>query len=327
VSYLLDLDKKIIDTTNMSLKEWLTLLEAKDLKDFLFEDYMFPTDAMREEYISTINNRSDEDVIKLLRNFLIPSGNLGSDRTAAFYLITCLKNDKERFKYLYQSEYYKRLLKSIIDNKSFTWEGNTWIIDLLPHFPSRAIEALYAYYLAHAQFLPDGRLSGLEDAIAIIRAKFINITYPYHVLSDLEPYQFEQLIESLYHEMGYITKITKRTRDGGKDVIAEKVTLGERATLLISCKKQKTKVSVKELRELLGILSNERATKGVLVCTSEFTKPALDLAKENKRLELIGCIDLQILLNEYFGPKWPIHLDDKILESISRNIINNSKSI
>jgi restriction system protein len=73
---------------------------------------------------------------------------------------------------------------------------------------------------------------------------------------------------------------------------------------LIQCKRTEKKVGVKEVRSLLGVVSNEKATKGVLVCASEFTHTARNLEDENSRLELIGNKDLQILLNEYLGSTW-----------------------
>jgi hypothetical protein len=57
-------DKKYVDVTKVSLDEWLALLNSPQKEDLLFIDYMFPTDTMRDEYIATIHNRSDDEVIK-----------------------------------------------------------------------------------------------------------------------------------------------------------------------------------------------------------------------------------------------------------------------
>ncbi len=312
-------DKKLVDVTKLSLDEWLDLLNSSKKKDLLFIDYMFPTDTMKDKYLETIHNRSDEGVINLLRRFLIPSGSLGKDETSFDYLMHLMEHDKEKFDKLMEMEYYKRLFKGYLNRTPVFWEGNTWVIDLLPHHPKLAIDALYAYFIAHIQLLPDGRFSGLQDAMAIIRAKFINISHPTSLLLDLDPYQFEHLIDGLYAEMGYDTTLTPMTHDGGRDVIAEKKDIGERERLLIQCKKIKKKVGVSEVRALLGVVSNNRATKGVLVATSEFTVPAKNLAKENSRLELIGGKDLQLLLNKFFGSKWPTHLDFIISNILSRD--------
>jgi restriction system protein len=251
-------------------------------------------------------------VINLIRNFLISSGTLGADKHSFEYLLGC---DKETHNRLMKIEYYRRLLRGYI--KGQVWEGNTWIIDLLPHWPKVALDALNAYFLAHCQFLPDGRIDGLSDAMALIRARFIQ-TPRSALLSSLEPYQFEHLIDKLYSEMGYSTTLTQKTRDGGRDVIAEKSGAAKREKLLIECKTLKRNIGVQPVRSLLGIVSDEKATKGVFVCTSTFTRDARKLERRNPRLDLIDNTDLQVLLNEHLGPTWPEHVDSLISRSMVR---------
>ena len=317
-AYRLDTDKEFVDVTNYSLEEWLKLIKSKESKNLLFINYMFPNNEIREEYLETINNRSEEEVIFLLRKFLITSGYMGADKHNLYILLECAKNHKKKFVTLTKIEYYKRLLRSYINKEPF-WEGITWVIDLLPHEPKHAINSLNAYLFAHIQSLPDGRSQGLLDAIAIIRAKFIEASHPKEIFEDIDPYQFEHIIEALYYEMGYTTTMTKRTHDGGKDIIAERTKVGKRERVLIQCKKQGKNVNVDKTRALLGVVSDNKATKGVLVTTAEFTPDSKKLANQNSRIELIGNYNLQRLMNEYFGLKWPIRIDYIISESIKRH--------
>jgi len=229
----------------------------------------------------------------------------------------CLEHDKYRFEELMKMEYYKRLFRGYLNGETAIWEGNTWIIDLLPLSPKLALDALHAYFLAHIQLLPDGRFQGLQDAMALIRAKFIE-TPQNSLLLSLDPYQFEHVIDALYTEMGYTTTLTQKTYDKGRDVIAEKKGVGEREKMLIQCRRTERSVGVEEVRALLGTVSNEKATKGVFVSTSEFTHEAKKLETENPRLELIGNKDLQVLLNSYFGSNWPKHVDFIISRSLSK---------
>lgn len=219
---------------------------------------------MRDEYLETIHTRTDEEVINLLRNFLIPSGSLGADKWAFEYLMHCLKHDKDKFERLMEMEYYKRLFKGYLNGKTAIWEGNTWIIDLLPHHPKLALDALHTYFLAHIQLLPDGRFQGLQDAMALIRTKFIE-TPQSSLLLSLDSYQFEHLIDALYTEIGYTTTLTQRMYDKGRDIIADRKDVGEREKLLIQCRRTERNVGVEEVRALLGVVSNEKATKGVFL--------------------------------------------------------------
>lgn len=227
------LDKPFRDATKLSLDEWLKLLNSKDSESYAFTTYEFPTDSMRDEYLSSIQNRTEKEVIDLLRHFLITSGSLGKDEDSFMFLMNFLENDKATYEKLMEMEYYKRLQEGFLGNTPI-WEGNTWIIDLLPNNPKLALEALNAYFIAHIQVLPDGRVNGLNDAMALIRAKFIqepNST----ILQTLDPYQFEHVVDSLFMEMGYSTVLTRRTYDGGVDIIATKNVAGSIEKVLVQC--------------------------------------------------------------------------------------------
>jgi len=312
--------KKIIDVRAFSLKKWLDLLNSAK-SDELFVNWQFPSNEMRDEYLQTIHDRNEEEVVSLLRRFLLTSGSLGTDDFAIRYLLHCMKYDRAAFEDMMRTERYKRLLRGYFNKKVAIWEGNTWVIDLLPFYPKLALDVLHAYLTAHFQFLPDGRIEGLLDAMSLIRAKFIE-TPPSALISGLNPYQFEHLVDSLYSCMGYKTNLTQRTYDGGRDIIAQKKDPGERERLLIQCRIAKKNIGVDEIRALLGVVSNEKATKGVFVASSEFTREAKKLEGENARLELIGKESLHRLLNQYFGPGWHEHIDRIISSSMSKKRTN-----
>ena len=67
---------------------------------------------------------------------------------------------------------------------------------------------------------------------------------------------------------------------------------------------------------------SEKATKGVLVTSSDFTPEARRFAKNNG-VELINHSDLTRLLNTYFGTNWPSFIDRIIL---MREIETNENS-
>lgn len=313
--------EKLVDARDLTLDQWLSLLNSTKEGDLLFVSYCFPDVKKREEYLQTIRSRTDEEVVDLVRAFLIEGGSLGCDDGAYFNLIKMERTNKEGFDEAMKLEHYRRLYReypALLKGKTpMIWQGNTWILDLLPEKPQLALDVLHAYLIAHFWFLPDGRIDGIKDAMTLIRAKFIE-TPQSALLSSLNPSHFEYLVDALYTIMGYTTTLTQRTYDKGRDVIAEKKHLGEKQRLLIQCKRTQKNVGVKETRALLGVVSNEKATKGVLVSTSEFTSEARKFEKDNRRLELIGNKDLQMLLNKYFGPKWPTYVDSIIARSSAK---------
>lgn len=98
---------------------------------------------------------------------------------------------------------------------------------------------------------------------------------PQETLYQLSPRKFEELIADLWHRFGYEVELTKRTRDGGRDIIAVRRAEAN-LRLLIECKRYEAdrKVDVRLVRQLYGTKIHEGATKAILATTSCFTTPA-----------------------------------------------------
>ncbi len=99
---------------------------------------------------------------------------------------------------------------------------------------------------------------------------------------------FEELVAELWHGFGYEVELTKRTRDGGKDIVAVRhLHVSER--FLIECKRPDpgNPIGVETVRALFGVKSDERATKAILATTSYFSPDAHQYFARN-RWELEG---------------------------------------
>lgn len=310
-----------IDVHEMPLDEWLVLVNNPPTnKQFL--NVAFPSSEHREVYINSIDQRSEEEIHRLLLHFLMKSGSLGLIDQIKFESLKAAKRDApELYENMISMYFYRRLVLWATGNQHVQpWEGVTWVLDLLPHFPKLALEGLNAYIMAHAQILPDWRLHGMFDAAEIIRAKYIGIpgskSETIQTLLDLHWRDFEHLIERLYRKMGYETQITPAQKDKGRDVIASKRTPGALEHLRIECKLYKEEpIGLIIVQRLLGVISSEKVNKGVLVTSSRFTQPAIEFASENPRLELIDGNQLVLLMNEHLGPRWPLHIDRLIIAS------------
>ncbi len=304
----------VIDCRDLSLSRWLELIFDPP-PDAIVVDYEFPTDKHKEEYLATIAERSDLEIRDLLLKLLIPSGSLGCDESHAAYLKHAPKSRKEHL-----LEYERRLILWDVGVRGvFPWEGITWVLDLCRWWPKEAIAALSAYMFAHIQFLPDGRINGLGEALEIIRARYIGTPRTnlerVDSLLDLSSRQFECLVERTYNKLGYSTALTPPQKDGGRDILADNAAPSRRERLRIECKRYNKPVSVDLLRSLLGVVSSEKANKGVLVTSSRFTRAGIRFAHENPRLELIDGSTLVSLMNEHLGPGWPTRIDSLVVES------------
>jgi restriction system protein len=287
-----------------TLEEWLNtvLSNTVEERDDGVAFWCFPTDRHTNEYLASVHARSEGEVRLLLRQFLIPSGTLGCDRR----LVEEWTKAPKLLDYMLQREFGRRMFRGR------PWEGMTWILDLLPHHPQDALNALDAYYLAHMQLMPDGRAQGHEDAASIIRARYLNQIHPADVLSGLNDRDFEFLIASLYRKLGYVVEVTSATRDGGCDVRASRAQDGRAEKLLIECKLHSAKLGEKEVRSLAGLVDAENANKGVIVAPGGFSRPSTRFAAKVGRIELIDYGKLNRLLNEAHGSEWHLHLGSAV---------------
>ncbi len=306
----------------LSLDAWLLGLRTHE-RPPLFEWYRFPTDAAYEAFIADVQQRPEELVRLVLSNLLVESGSLGIDELYLQTILTAEADDPARFARMMKFTFSQRLRRYELDDSPVPpWQGITWVLDLLPDQPRNALKALQAWIAAHAAILPDGRVNGSYDALGIIRARYIGVagTQPERVklLQEADDRDFEYLVAALYRELGYEAKVTPARGDGGRDIEAQREGASRRESLLIECKRYTGKVGVAATRALIGVVANERATKGVLVTSGAFTRGATKLAASNMTIELVDGPSLVVLLNGHCGGTWPRRIDAIIGESRTR---------
>ncbi|WP_341646696.1 restriction endonuclease [Thauera sp. SDU_THAU2] len=309
-------EKPFITARDLTLEEWLKhVIQPKHERKVQLTDYEFPTDDHRNQFLEEINSYPEAVVKCILQNFLFEGGSLGADQHTRNYLYTLPNEELEHL--METSEFIRRMMEPPF----LPWQGNTWVLDLLPDHPSKAISALDAYFLAHCEHFPDGRARGLVDAEAVIKARYFHRENPRDELLALAPEDFEFLVAALYTRLGYKTRLTGKSYDGGVDVEAFGMDAGAKATILIQCKRYEDAVGVRPIRELLGVVSRRQANKGVVIATCRFTRAAHKEANENSMIELVDFPALNQLLNKCLGSDWP----RKMHYEIRRMQLSNAK--
>ena len=100
-------------------------------------------------------------------------------------------------------------------------------------------------------------------------------------------FDFEREVLSVIEGMGFAAELTTRTADGGIDIVARSEQPLFKGKYIIQCKKWTKPVGEPVIRDLFGVMTAERANKGILITTSRFTAAAIEFAKD-KPLELIA---------------------------------------
>lgn len=308
-------------TSELTLDEFLEVIKLPMAEKFYYPIGCFPTDKHLDDFLATIHTRSEKDFKNILRHFIPKNATYGNDifmKPILRQMDELRPNNKTLEEQAASSdhnikdtEYFKRLTEAK-SPKDHVWEGMTWVLDLLPHFPNEALKALDAYFQANCQFLPDDLLNALSDCTTMIRARYINKEQPRETFLNLTPRNFEKLVAALYQDIGYSVTLTKPTRDGGIDIHAEINQTVSKEKLVIQCKNYTSNIPVDVIRNLLGVVSSTKATKGVLVTSSDFTNDAIKFANENPSIELINNKQLSILFNKQHGPYWIYKIDTYI---------------
>jgi len=112
---------------------------------------------------------------------------------------------------------------------------------------------------------------------------------------NLSPRQFEELVAELFEERGYKVELTKQTRDGGKDlIILDHREIGN-FMIYTECKHyaQHNPVGVSVISDLVGRMTADRATAGIVVTSSYFSPDAkVFQSKFEHQMKLIDFIKL-----------------------------------
>lgn len=120
----------------------------------------------------------------------------------------------------------------------------------------------------------------------------------------MDGHRFEELIETLLRKMGFQVEGHKPAADGGIDIVAHNTEPFAGGRFIIQCKRQGSTISESVVRDLYGVVTDQRANKGVIVTNADFSAAAVKFAG-GKPLELIDGPALLRLLAKHFEAQVP----------------------
>jgi restriction endonuclease Mrr len=108
----------------------------------------------------------------------------------------------------------------------------------------------------------------------------------------ISPRRFEELIEDVFKHLGYRTRLTQATRDGGADIIILDKHGGEQAIVEVKRYAEQRRVGVGLVRQLIGSQYLHHVDKSFLVTSSTFTQEAISIASSLKASPMPFEMDL-----------------------------------
>ncbi len=116
------------------------------------------------------------------------------------------------------------------------------------------------------------------------RARLIDQAQSLAALQALGWRAFEELCAEAYRRAGYAVTETAAGADGGVDLVLRRG--GE--TTFVQCKHYAVRrVDVRPVRELYGVMTAERANRGVVICSGDYTGPVREFARKVGNVTLV----------------------------------------
>ena len=126
----------------------------------------------------------------------------------------------------------------------------------------------------------------VTDTFTELRRYFAK--YPERLYS-YDDRKFEELIRDILRDLGFDAHLTKKSRDGGRDILAHMRNQVTSFLMFVECKRYQPsdKVGIDVVQRLHGACDMNGAHKGMIVTTSFFTKPAIqEQMKKADKMEL-----------------------------------------
>lgn len=105
-------------------------------------------------------------------------------------------------------------------------------------------------------------------------------------INSMDGHLFEELIGKLLIKMGFHIEENSGSADGGIDIVAHNYEPIVGGKCIIQCKRYSSPISEHTIRDLYGVVTDRKASKGVLITNSTFTSASIKFA-EGKPIELM----------------------------------------
>jgi restriction system protein len=174
-----------------------------------------------------------------------------------------------------------------------------------------------------AEIAADEAAESAEDELNAERIETYTRDFIIETLhKELDGFKFEYFVADLLKAMGYRTRVTQATGDGGFDVIAHHDSLGlEPPIIKVQCKRTVGSSGAPDVQKLTGTLAPGGSELGLFVTLGSYSKDAVHLGRTRQDLRLISGNELVDLIFDHYdklSPEWKRLLPMRSLYVVDR---------
>lgn len=118
------------------------------------------------------------------------------------------------------------------------------------------------------------------------------------LLRQIDWKNFEEVCAAYLRLMGFIAKTQSHGPDGGIDITLAMPDAPDQVVGLVQCKQWSSQVGPKQVRELLGVMTDAKVSEGMFITTSTFNVEA-QVFGETNRIDLIDGERLMHLIQKH----------------------------
>jgi len=103
-------------------------------------------------------------------------------------------------------------------------------------------------------------------------------------INQLDGFEFEEFCMYMFKLGGLNAKVTKKTNDGGKDIIIK----DKDGIIYVECKHyaEENKITVNLIHKLISACTVDNVKRGIFITTSVYTSSAIELIKKCKAVDI-----------------------------------------
>lgn len=128
------------------------------------------------------------------------------------------------------------------------------------------------------------------------------------LLRELEGAQFEHFVAHLLEAMGYLTRVTQASGDGGVDIIAYRDPLGlEPPIIKVQCKRTTGSTGGPDVQKLMGTLAANGSELGLFVTLGSYSTDARNIGRSRQDVRLINGNEFVNLVFQHYDKFSPVY--------------------